>query len=188
MRSYGPGDSEETVQAALANPTSISWTGKKPTNSREEWTGSIIIKDAKGGKHTITNVNHAELEKLTNLTFSNYVEKPIEDLINMNTNTKSTNSRYLVNSPDAWKTSYFQGNDVNPEVKKAGWEYRADAIATQGGYRLVNYVKAPGSKEFTTIYGNKVTPYENSLDTLFKTTTPKELESLYLTNLQNQNK
>ena len=187
-RSYGDGDSEESVQAALANPTAISWTGKKPTNAKEEWTGSIIVKDAKGGKHTITNVNHDELQKFTNLNLINYQEKPIQDLINLNTNTKSTNSVYMVSSPDAWKGAYFQGSDVNPEIKKAGWEYRADAIKSGAGYRLVNYIKAPGAKEFNTIYGNAIATDENTLDFTFKTATPAELNNLYLIYLQNQNK
>ena len=188
MRSYGPGDTEETVQAALADPTSISWTGKKPTNSKEQWTGTIIVKDKKGVKHTITNVNHDELQKFTGLNLTNYEEKPVQDLLNMNDKTKSTNSVYGPSSPKAWTTSYFQGNDVNPEVVKAGWGYRADAVTAPGGYRLVNYVKPPGKSNWITIYGGAIAKEEGMIDTVFKTASPKDLENLYMLYLQNQNK
>jgi hypothetical protein len=188
MRSYGPGDTEETVQAALADPTSISWTGKKPTNAKEEWTGTIIVKDKKGVKHTITNVNHEELQQFTGLNLTNYEEKPVQDLLNMNDKTKSTNSKYGPSSPKAWTTSYYQGNDVNPEVVKAGWGYRADAVSASGGYRLVNYIKAPGKNNWITIYGGAIAKEEGMIDTVFKTASPKDLENLYMMYLQNQNK
>lgn len=187
-RSYGKGDTEETVQAALSNPIGISWSGKKPTNAKEEWIGSIIVKDAKGVKHTITNVNHKELGQLTNLNLTNYEEKPVQDLLNMNDKTKSTNSLYGPSSPKAWTTSYYQGNDVNPEVVKAGWGYRADAVNAAGGYRLVNYIKAPGQNRWITIYGGAVAKEEGMIDTVFKTASPKDLENLYMMYLQNQNK
>jgi hypothetical protein len=186
MRSYGKGDTEETVQAALANPTSISWTGKKPTNAKEEWTGSIIVKDAKGVKHTITNVNHDELQQFTGLNLTSYEEKPVQDLINMNDKTKSTNSIYGPSSPKAWTTSYFQANEVNPEVTRAGWGYRADAVKSSGGYRLVNYVKPPGENRWITMYGGAIAKEEGMIDTIFKTTSPKDLENLYMIYLQNQ--
>lgn len=188
MRSYGPGDTEETVQAALADPTSISWTGKKPTNSKEQWTGTIIVKDKKGVKHTITNVNHDELQKFTGLNLTNYEEQPVQDLLNMNDKTKSTNSVYGPSSPKAWTTSYFQGSDVNPEVVKAGWGYRADAVNASGGYRLVNYIKPPGKSNWITIYGGAIAKEEGMIDTVFKTASPKDLENLYMLYLQNQNK
>jgi hypothetical protein len=188
MRNFGPGDTEETVQAALADPISISWTGKKPTNSKEQWTGNIIVKDKKGVKHTITNVNHDELQKFTGLNLTSYEEKPVQDLLNMNDKTKSTNSVYGPSSPKAWTTSYFQGSDVNPEVVKAGWEYRADAVNAPGGYRLVNYIKPPRENRWITVYGGAIAKEEGIIDNIFKTTSPKDLENLYMMHLQNQNK
>jgi hypothetical protein len=187
-RSFGKGDTEATIQAALANPTSISWTGKKPTNSKEQWTGNIIVVDNKGVKHTITNVNHEELQQFTGLNLTSYEEKPVQDLLNMNSKTKSTNSLYGPSSPKAWTSSYYQGNDVNPEVVKAGWGYRADAVNAAGGYRLVNYIKAPGQNRWITIYGGAVAKEEGMIDTVFKTASPKDLENLYMMYLQNQNK
>jgi hypothetical protein len=188
MRSFGPGDTEASIQAALKDPTSISWTGKKPTNSKEQWTGNIIVVDKAGTKHTITNVNHDELQKFTGLNLKNYEEKPVQDLLNMNDKTKSTNSVYGPSSPKAWTTSYYQGNDVNPEVVKAGWGYRADAVNASGGYRLVNYIKPPGENRWITIYGGAIAKEESMIDTVFKTASPKDLENLYMIYLQNQNK
>ena len=132
-------------------------------------------------------MNHEELQQFTGLKLIDFKEKPIEDLLHLNEKTKSTNAVYGPSSPKAWTTSYFKGNEVDPSVTTAGWGYRADAVkAPGGGYRLVNYVKAPGSDSFVTIYGNSVAPTEDIIDTMFKTTLPKELEGLYMTYLQNQ--
>jgi hypothetical protein len=186
-RNFGPGTTKESMQLALDDPTNIAWTGKKPTNATEEWTGTIKV-TSKGKEYTITNVNHDELESFTNLNLTNYVEKPVQDLINANRYTKSTNMKYAPNSTKAWTTAYWQSNEVNPEVTKAGWRYRADAVKANGGYRLVNYVKPPGAKSYTTIYGGAVAKEEGMLDDIFKTSSPKDLENLYMMHLQNKNK
>jgi hypothetical protein len=93
----------------------------------------------------------------------------------------------MVNSPDAWRTSYFKENEVNPEIVKLGWGYRADVVKATGGYRLVNYVKAPGENKYTTIYG-AFSKDEYSLDRGYKLTTAKELQNIYMSYLQYQNK
>jgi hypothetical protein len=143
---------------------------------------------AKDGKeYTVTNLSQTDLESITGKTFESYTEKPIDDLINMNVNTKSTNSVYMVNSPNAWKTSYFKENEVNPEITRQGWGYRADVVKAPGGYRLVNYIKAPNDRGYTTIYG-AFAQDANSLDRGYKTTTFKQLESMYMSYLQYQNK
>ena len=185
-RSFGPGTNKENIIDALNDPTGISWVGKKPTNSKEQWSGQIKV-TSKGKEYTINDVNHEELQQFTGLKLIDFKEKPIEDLLHLNEKTKSTNAVYGPSSPKAWTTSYFKGNEVDPSVTAAGWVYRADAVkAPGGGYRLVNYVKAPGSDSFVTIYGNSVAPTEDIIDTMFKTTLPKELEGLYITYLQNQ--
>ena len=106
----------------------------------------------------------------------------------MNEKTKYTNSLYGPSSSKAWSTSYFQGNDVNPEVVKAGWGYRADVVNAPGGYRLVNYIKPPKENRWITVYGGAIAKEEGMIDTVFKTTSPKDLENLYMMYLQNQNK
>ena len=186
-RNYGSGVDKETVLKALDNAKTISWKGKKPTNSREDWIGEIIINDENGKSYAITNVNRKDLSTFTNAKFTNYVEKPIQDAINMNPKTKSTNPVYMPNSPNAWRTAYFKSNKVNPEVTKAGWAYRADVVpATNGGYRLVNYVRPPGSNAFVTIYGAAAASDEGIIDNTFKTTTPAQLNAMYLNYLHNQ--
>jgi len=187
-RSFGKGTTKENILTALDNPTSITWSGKKPTNAKEDWTGSIHVTAKDGSVYTINDINHEELQQFTNLNLLNYEEKPIQDLLNLNENTKSTNPIYGPSSTKAWTTSYFKDNEVNAEVTKAGWGYRADVVKSGGGYRLVNYVKPPGSNKYTTIYGNSIAPNEHVMDIIFKTTSPKELEGLYFTYLQNQNK
>jgi hypothetical protein len=184
-RNYGKDSDKTKVLAALKDDPTISWTAKKPTTSGEDWTGSIKIATKSGQEYTVTNLNRTDLESITGRTFENYVEKPIDDLITVNVNTKSTNSKYMVNSPDAWTTSYFKENEVNPEVVKQGWGYRADVVKATGGYRLVNYIKAPGEKKYTTIYG-AFAKDEYSLDRGYKGTTVKELESIYMSYLQYQ--
>ena len=185
-RNYGQGVDKEKVLKALDNPTAISWTGKKPTNAREDWTGNVIVTGKDGVPYTITNVNHNDLQTFTDAKFTNYVEKPIQDAINMNTNTKSTNSVYMPNSPNAWRTAHFKGGQVNPEVTRAGWGYRADAVKANGGYRLVNYIKPPGANKFITVYGDLVYHKEDLIDTIYKTTSPVELNAMYLNYLHNQ--
>lgn len=187
MRSYGPDSDKTKILKALKDDPSISWVGKKPTTSGEEWTGTIKISSASGDEYTITNVNQKDLESITGKTLENYVDRPIDDLINMNVNTKSTNSKYMVNSPNAWRTAYFKENETDLEITKQGWGYRADVIKATGGYRLVNYVKAPGDKTYTTIYG-AFAKDEYSLDKGYKGTTLKELQSIYMSYLQYQNK
>jgi hypothetical protein len=187
-RNYGPNTDKAKILKALKNDPTISWVGKKPTTTGEQWTGKIIVSDKDGNDYTITNVNHADLESMTGKTLVNYVEKPIDDLININTNTKSTNSKYMVNSPNAWKTSYFRENEANPEITTSGWGYRADVVkAVGGGYRIVNYIKAPKTNYYVTIYGG-VAKDEYTIDRTYKNTTSKQLESLYMTQLQYQNK
>lgn len=186
-RNYESGSDRQKVLDALDNATAVSWRGKKPTNSREEWVGEIVITGPKGtAPVTITNVNRKDLETFTGAKFNAYEEKPIQDALNINEKTKSTNPVYMVNSPNAWRTAYFNGSQLNPEVAKAGWRYRADVIAAGGGYRIVNYVKPPGQKGFTTIYGDLVYPKESLIDTIYKTTSPVELNSMYLNHLQKQ--
>jgi hypothetical protein len=188
-RNYESGSDKQKVLDALDNATAVIWRGKKPTNSREEWTGEIVIAGPKGtAPVTITNVNRKDLETFTDATFTGYEEKPIQDALNINDKTKSTNPVHMVNSPNAWKTAYFNGAQVNPEVTRQGWAYRADVVKSGGGYRLVNYVRAPKTKNFVTIYGAAITPEENIIDNTYKTTTPVQLSSMYLNYLQKQNK
>jgi hypothetical protein len=187
-RNYGKDTDRTKVIAALGRDPQIGWKARKPTTSGEDWTGEIKITDKETKEVlTITNLSRTDLEGITGRTFQNYVEKPIDDLITLNVNTKSTNSKYMVNSPDAWRTSYFKENEVNPEIVKLGWGYRADVIKATGGYRLVNYVKAPGKNKYTTIYG-AFSKDEYSLDRGYKLTTAKELENIYMSYLQYQNK
>ena len=186
-RNYESGVDKTTIIKALDNPTAISWKGKKPTNSREDWIGEIIV-TGKDGSYTITNVNHKDLETFSDAIFTQYKEQPIQDALNMNEKTKSTNSVYMVNSPDAWRTAMYKGNQINPEVTKAGWSYRADVIKSGGGYRLVNYVRPPGAKGYTTIYGAAIATDEQIIDNTYKTTTPAELSAMYLNYLHNQTK
>ena len=81
-----------------------------------------------GDSYTITNVNRKDLETFTDANFTEYQEKPIQDAFNMNEKTKSTNSVYMVSSPNAWSTAYFKGTNINPAVTQAGWGYRADVV------------------------------------------------------------
>jgi len=170
---------------ALANPTGISWIGKKPTNSRETWTGSIVVTDATG-KYKVNDVNHDDLESFTGKILTNYVETPIQDAININTNTKSTNPKYLPGSELAWTTAHLQEHETNPDILNSGWGYRADAVKAGGGYRMINYVRVPGTKKYVTIYGDYVAPEENIITNTFKTVTPVELKNLYLQYVQSQ--
>lgn len=188
VRNYGEDTDREKISKALKKPISITWSAKKPTNSREDWTGTVTVKGEDGVDYTITNINRQDLQTFTDAQFTRYEEKPIQDAINMNDRTKSTNPVHMPNSPDAWKTAYFKGTQLNPEVAKAGWSYRADAIQTGGGYRIVNYVRPPGKKSFVTIYGDLVYPKESLIDTIYKTTSPVELNSMYLNHLQKQKK
>jgi hypothetical protein len=186
-RNYGPGVDKQAVLDALDNATAISWNAKKPTNSREDWMGEIIVTGPKGtAPVTITNVNRTDLTTFTNAKFTNYVEQPIQDAINMNDKTKSTNPVYMVNSPDAWTTAHYKGTNINPAVTQAGWSYRADVIKSGGGYRLVNYVRPPNATGYTTIYGAAIATDEQIIDNTYKTTSPAELSAMYLNYLHNQ--
>lgn len=188
-RNYESGSDRQAVLDALDNATAVSWKGKKPTNSREQWTGEIIITGPKGtAPVTITNVNREDLQTFTDATFTDYRETPIQDAININEKTKSTNPVHMVNSPNAWTTAFYNGGEVNSEVTKQGWAYRADVIKSGGGYRIVNYVRAPKTNQFITIYGDLVYPKEAILDNIYKTTSPVELSYMYLNYLQKQNK
>ena len=42
-RNYGEGADRTKVLKALDEAKTISWKGKKPTNSREDWMGEIIV-------------------------------------------------------------------------------------------------------------------------------------------------
>ena len=185
-RNYGEGAGRTEVLKALDDAKTISWKGKKPTNSREEWIGDIIVTSKDGVPYTITNVNRGDLETFTDATFTDYKEKPIQDALNMNEKTKSTNAVYMPGSPNAWKTSFFKGTNINPAVINAGWGYRADVIKSGGGYRLVNYIKPPGAKSYTTVYGAAIATDENIIDNTYKTTSPAELNAMYLNYLHNQ--
>ena len=187
-RNYESGSNGDLILKALPDATGVTWVGKKPTNSREQWTGEIKVTSKEGPVYTITNVNHDDLQTFTNATFTAYEEKPIQDALNINEKTKSTNPVHMVNSPNAWKTAYFNGGQVNPEVTRQGWAYRADVVKSGGGYRLVNYVRAPKTKNFITIYGGAITPDEKIIDNTYKTTTPVQLSAMYLNYLQKQNK
>jgi hypothetical protein len=187
-RNYASGSDGDLVLKALPDATGVTWVGKKPTNSREQWTGEIKITSKDGPVYTITNVNHDDLQTFTNATFTAYEEKPIQDALNINEKTKSTNPVHMVNSPNAWTTAYFNGAQVNPEVTRQGWAYRADVVKSGGGYRIVNYVRAPKTNQFITIYGDLVYPKEAILDNIYKTTSPVELSYMYLNYLQKQNK
>lgn len=186
-RNYAEDTDKSKVLSALNDVTSISWTGKKPTNSKEDWIGNVIVTGKDGIPYTITNVNRKDLETFTDATFTQYKDQPIQDALNINERTKSTNPVYMPNSPNAWRTAYFKGNQVNPEVTRAGWGYRADVVKSGGGYRLVNYVKPPGSQKFITVYGAAVAADENIIDNTYKTTTPAQLNAMYLNYLHNQN-
>jgi hypothetical protein len=186
-RNYGEDTDKTAVLKALDNAKTISWKGKKPTNSKEEWIGEIIVSSEDGVPYTITNVNRKDLETFTDATFKQYKDQPIQDALNINEKTKSTNAVYMPGSPNAWRTAYFKGNQVNPEVTRAGWGYRADVVKSGGGYRLVNYVKPPGSQKFITVYGAAVAADENIIDNTYKTTTPAQLNAMYLNYLHNQN-
>ena len=187
-RNYGEGADRTAVLKALDNAKTISWKGKKPTNAREEWMGEIIVSGEDGVPYTITNVNRKDLETFTDAKFKEYKDQPIQDAINMNEKTKSTNPVSMVNSPDAWRTAYYKGTNIDPSVTQAGWGYRADVIKSGGGYRLVYYVKPPKTKGFTTIYGAAVATDENIIDNTYKTTTPAQLSAMYLNYLHNQTK
>ena len=188
-RNYGEGGDRQAILDALDNATAVSWKGKKPTNSREEWMGEIIVTGPKGTTPvTITNVNHKDLETFTDAKFKEYKDQPIQDAINMNEKTKSTNPVYMVSSPNAWRTAYYKGTNIDPSVTQAGWGYRADVIKSGGGYRLVYYVKPPNTKGFTTIYGAAIATDENIIDNTYKTTTPAQLNAMYLNYLHNQTK
>jgi hypothetical protein len=186
-RNYASGSDRQAALDALDNATAVSWKGKKPTTIGEEWIGEVIITGPKGtAPVTITNVNRADLETFTNAKFTDYKEKPIQDALNMNDKTKSTNSVYMPGSPNAWKTSFYKGTQINPAVTQAGWSYRADVIKSGGGYRLVNYIKPPATKSYITIYGAAIATDENIIDNTYKTTTPAELNAMYLNYLHNQ--
>jgi hypothetical protein len=187
-RNYAPGVNKETVLKALDNAKTISWNAKKPTNSREDWMGEIIVNDEDGKSYTITNVNRKDLATFTDATFTQYKDQPIQDAINMNEKTKSTNSVYMPGSPNAWRTAFYKGTQINPEVTNAGWGYRADVVRSGGGYRLVNYVKPPKAKGFITIYGAAIAADEYIIDNTYKTTTPAQLSAMYLNYLHNQTK
>ena len=94
----------------------------------------------------------------------------------------------MVSSPNAWRTAYYKGTNIDPSVTQAGWGYRADVIKSGGGYRLVYYVKPPNTKGFTTIYGAAIATDENIIDNTYKTTTPAQLNAMYLNYLHNQTK
>ena len=179
-RNYGKGSDKEKVSKALKDPTSITWSAKKPTNSRESWTATITVKDKDGVDYTITNINQSDLGTFTDAKFTKYEEKPIQDALNINDKTKSTNAVYMPNSPNAWRTAYFKGGQINPEVQKQGWAYRADVVNTGRGYRLVHYVRKPGSKQFTTIYGDAIALDEAIIDNTVRMTTPAQLNAMYL--------
>ena len=186
-RNYSSGQNKQSVLDALDGATAIGYEAIKPTNAREDWTGNIIITGPKGtAPVTITNVNREDLQTFTDATFTAYEEKPVQDLLNINDNTKSTNPVHMVNDPNAWQTAHFSGSQVNPEVTNQGWSYRADAIKTAGQYRLINYVRAPGTKKFVTIYGGAITPDEGVISNTFRMTTPAQLNSMYLNHLHNQ--
>jgi hypothetical protein len=104
----------------------------------------------------------------------------------MNEKTKSTNAVYMPGSANAWKTAFFKGGNINPAVIQAGWRYRADVVKSGGGYRLVNYIKPPGAKSYITIYGASIATDENIIDNTYKTTSPAELNAMYLNYLHNQ--
>jgi hypothetical protein len=180
VRNYASGSDKEKILKAIKNDATITWTAKKPTNSRETWTGNIIISDKDGKDYTITNVNQTDLSTFTDAKFTKYEERPIQDALNINDKTKSTNAVYMPNSPDAWRTAYFKGGQINPEVQKQGWSYRADVINTNGGYRLVHYVRKPGNKQFTTIYGEAIALDESIIDNTIRMTTPAQLNAMYL--------
>lgn len=182
----GGAEGKKGMIKALSNPIGISWVGKKPTNSRETWTGSIIVTGADGNTYKVNDVNHDDLESFTGKTLTNYIETPIQDAININTNTKSTNPKYLPGSELAWTTAYLQEHKANPDILNSGWGYRADAVKAGGGYRMINYVRAPGTKKYVTIYGDYVAPEENIITNTFKTVTPVELKNLYLQYVQSQ--
>jgi hypothetical protein len=186
-RNYGEDTDRTAVLKALDNAKTISWKGKKPTNSKEDWIGEIIVSGEDGVPYTITNVNRKDLTTFTDATFKQYKDQPIQDALNINEKTKSTNAVYMPGSPNAWRTAYFKGNQVNPEVIRAGWGYRADVVKSGGGYRLVNYVKPPGSQKFITVYGAAVAADENIIDNTYKTTTPAQLNAMYINYLHNQN-
>jgi hypothetical protein len=186
-RNYGEGADRTAVLKALDNAKTISWKGKKPTNSKEDWIGEIIVSGEDGVPYTITNVNRKDLETFTDATFNQYKDQPIQDALNINEKTKSTNAVYMPGSPNAWRTAHFKGTQLNPEVIRAGWRYRADVIKSGGGYRLINYIKPPGAKGYTTIYGAAIATDENIIDNTYKTTSPAQLSAMYLNYLHNQN-
>jgi hypothetical protein len=180
LRNYASGSDKEKILKALKNDATITWTAKKPTNSRESWTGTVIVSDKDGKDYTITNINQTDLATFTDAKFTQYEEKPIQDALNINTNTKSTNAVYMPNSPNAWRTAYFKGGQINPEIQKQGWSYRADVVKTGVGYRLVHYVRKPGTKKFTTIYGDAIALDERIIDNTVRMTTPAQLNAMYL--------
>jgi hypothetical protein len=180
LRNYAKGSDKEKILKALKNDATITWTAKKPTNSRESWTGTVIVSDKDGTDYTITNVNQTDLSTFTDAKFTQYEEKPIQDALNINENTKSTNAVYMPNSPNAWRTAYFKGGQINPEVQKQGWSYRADVVKTGAGYRLVHYVRKPGAKKFNTIYGDAIALDERIIDNTVRMTTPAQLNAMYL--------
>lgn len=180
LRNYTSGSDKEKILKALKNDATITWTAKKPTNSRESWTGTIIVSDKDGKDYTITNINQTDLATFTDAKFTQYEEKPIQDALNINQNTKSTNAVYMPNSPNAWRTAYFKAGQINPEIQKEGWGYRADVVKTGVGYRLVHYVRKPGTKKFTTIYGDAIALDERIIDNTVRMTTPAQLNAMYL--------
>ena len=186
-RNYESGSDKQKALDALDNATAVSWKGQKPTSSTEDWIGEIIITGPKGtAPVTITNVNREDLATFTDAKFTQYKEQPIQDALNMNEKTKSTNSVYMPSSPDAWRTAFYKGTQANPEVANAGWGYRADVVKSGGGYRLVYYIKPPKATGFTTIYGAAIASDEYIIDNTYKTTGPAQLNAMYLNYLHNQ--
>jgi hypothetical protein len=184
MRKLGSNTEIETLRTALSDPTSITWKANKPTTSREDWKGSVIITDKNGAIHTIEDINRTDLGKLTGLKFAEYQSTPIENLININTNTRSTNKEGFVEDADAWKGAYFKENKlINPSAKASGYKFRADALAAPGGFQMVYYIKPPTSSKFQLIYG-KVYQDESTLEKVYKGATGDMIKNTYLQYLQ----
>jgi hypothetical protein len=176
---------DEGTLEALDNPTAITWIAQKPTNSREKWTGEIVVA-SKGKQYRIKGVNKEELEKMTNVTFKDYRASAIEDTIKMNTTTNSTNPINLVTSPNAWKTSYFKKSDTSAATQDSSWEYCADVQKANGGYRVVHYIKSPDSQKFKTIYEKVIVKNPEDVTNAIKELTPTMINSIYVNSFKNQ--
>jgi hypothetical protein len=188
MRKLGPDTDLATIKEALNEPTAINWKATKPRTAAEDWKGTIMVTDKKGGVHTIEDVNPNDLGQLTGKTFGEYQSTPIENIITYNENTHSTNKDGFVTDPTAWKSAYFKENKLlHPSAQNSDYRFRADAIKTPSGYQMVYYIKPPTSDKFELIYGDTYTD-EHTLEKIYRGATADMIKNQYAQHLQSLKK